>query len=373
MGGAPRRRRRAASNFSSRFPTDGATGCGRRRSGDAEDLLYVADEVARALGAPTDGEYRRWLRETIGGLRAEHREVIAALSDLDVPIATTNYDSLIEEVTGLEPVTWRDDARTVRVLRRDEAGILHLHGHWEDAESVVLGIHSYEEVLGDTRAQFMQQAITAFNSLLFVGCGEGLKDPNFSALRRWLVQFAGWEYRHFRLALKSEARAVAGEHEPAEHIAVVVYGRRHDDPRPSSGSLPARTTGARARARAPPPAATPETFAATAAVLLAVLGLLGVLLFRESGPGPTVPMAIPIGYAGSGEIGGSGEDDVYTFRGPGKTVSLLSQPVEGSCPEFGAVGWRLTRKPAARSCSINRCSAASRSDLSARSKAVPTA
>ena len=54
------------------------------RSGDAEDLLYVADEVARALGAPTDGEYRRWLRETIGGLRAEHREVIAALSDLDV-------------------------------------------------------------------------------------------------------------------------------------------------------------------------------------------------------------------------------------------------------------------------------------------------
>ena len=99
---------RAASNFSSRFPDGWGNGLrAKLRSGDAEDLLYVADEVARALGAPTDGEYRRWLRETIGGLRAEHREVIAALSDLDVLIATTNYDSLIEEVTGLEPVTWR--------------------------------------------------------------------------------------------------------------------------------------------------------------------------------------------------------------------------------------------------------------------------
>ena len=88
--------------------------------------------------------------------------------------------------------------------------------------------------------------------------------------------------------------------------------------------------------------------------------------------GDTVRMGVPA--AGAGDISEPGELDVYTFRGPGKTVSLLSQPVEGSCPESAPPAGGSLRKPAARSCSINRCSAASRSDLSAsRSKAVPTA
>jgi SIR2-like domain len=329
------------------LPDDWGSGLrAKLHSGEAEDLLSAADEVARTLGAPGGGEYRRWLRETVGGLTVEHREVIAALKDLDVPIATTNYDSLIEEATGLEPVTWRDDARVVRVLRRDETGILHLHGHWEDSESVVLGIHSYDDVLGDARAQFLQQAITAFNSLLFVGCGEGLKDPNFSALRRWLVQFAGWEYRHFRLALQSEARAVAAEHEPAEHIVVVVYGRRHEDLapflrklRPARPPTPEPEQGLLGRLRRP------RLIVATGAVLLAVLGLLGVLLFRGSGEsGSAAARAIPIGYVGSGDIGGSGEEDVYTFKGTGKTVSLLEQPVAGECVPYETLAWKLVHE-----------------------------
>ena len=87
--------------------------------------------------------------------------------------------------------------------------------------------------------------------------------------------------------------------------------------------------------------------------------------------GDTVRTGVPA--AGAGDISEPGELDVYTFRGPGKTVSLLSQPVEGSCPEFGAAGWRLTWKPAARSCSINRCSAASRSTsrLPAQRRCLP--
>ena len=189
---------------------------GRLRSGRAEDLLAVADEVTSALGGRKSGEYRRWLRETVGQLEPRDPEVIEALHDLGVPIVTTNYDSLIEQVTGLEPVTWRGGPRIERLLRGDEPGVLHLHGHWEDPESVVLGVHSYDEVLGDAYAQFVPRALTAFNSLLFVGCGEGLDDPNFGALRRWLRDvFGGSEYRHFRLALDGEARAVAATHGPA--------------------------------------------------------------------------------------------------------------------------------------------------------------
>jgi SIR2-like domain len=319
------------------------------RSGRVEDLLAAADEVGASLGAPSGGEYRRWLRETVGALEVRDASVIEALRDLQIPIATTNYDSLIEDVTGLEPVTWRDDARMVRVLRRDEAGILHLHGHWEDPDSVVLGVRSYRDVLGDVHAQFLQQAITAFNSLLFVGCGEGLKDPNFGALRRWLAQFAGWEYRHFRLALQSEARAVAAEHVASERIAVIPYGSRHEDLAPFLRGL--RPTGPRPRPE-PSERAGPSSWlrrhlrlVAAGAGLLVAAAVLAALLIPGGGDGGlSPPTRIAVGYAGTSRIGKSGEIDAYSFGGKGRTVSLVSQPVAESCPGFGTVGWKLVEE-----------------------------
>jgi hypothetical protein len=89
-------------------------------SGDMEDLLGVAAAVASRLGSPKGGEYRRWLRETVGGLRATSRDVLEALRDLKVPIATTNYDGLLEEVTGRPAVTWQDGAKVERVIRGDD-------------------------------------------------------------------------------------------------------------------------------------------------------------------------------------------------------------------------------------------------------------
>jgi hypothetical protein len=317
------------------------------RSGDVEDLLAAAEEVGARLGAPTGGEYRRWLRETVGALQVGDTSVIEALRDLAIPIATTNYDSLLEDVTGFDPVTWRDDDRMVRVLRRDEAGILHLHGHWEDADSVVLGMHSYEEVLGAARAQFLQQAITAFNSLLFVGCGEGLKDPNFGALRRWLVQFGGWEYRHFRLALQSEARAVAAEHEASERIAVIPYGSKHDDLAPFLRRLRPARPGLEPSERAGPSSWLRRhlRLVAAGAGLLVAAAVLAVLLIPSEGAGRSDrPARIAVGDAATGGLGKSGEVDAYSFRGEGRRVSLVSQPVAGNCPSFGTIGWKLVHE-----------------------------
>ena len=62
---------------------------------------------------------------------------------------TTTYDSLIEEVTRLSPLTWRDSARAERLIRGDEHYILHINGHWSVPVSVALGIRSYESMLGD--------------------------------------------------------------------------------------------------------------------------------------------------------------------------------------------------------------------------------
>ena len=63
-------------------------------SGDLGDLLAGAEKVSGKLGAPDSGEYARWLRESVGELKVTHRQVLEALKDLGVILATTNYDDL---------------------------------------------------------------------------------------------------------------------------------------------------------------------------------------------------------------------------------------------------------------------------------------
>jgi tetratricopeptide (TPR) repeat protein len=219
-------------------------------SGDLDDLLSAAEKVSAKLGAPKGGEYRRWLRETVGGLRVKERSVIEALRDLGVPLATTNYDGLLEEVTGRPPVSWRQGAKVERVIRGDEPGILHLHGYWDEPESVVLGIRSYEKVLGDAHAQNVLRALRTTRTLLFVGCGGGLADPNFGALLRWTRSvFSGSEYRQYRLCLDAEVASVQEEHPREERIFARGYGARHGDLAPFLRSL--KTPGKRQAASLP--------------------------------------------------------------------------------------------------------------------------
>ena len=194
-------------------------------SGDLDDLLAGAEKVSSKLGAPNGGEYARWLRESVGVLEASHREVLEALRDIGVIIATTNYDGLIQKVTGLPAVTWMDGARVERVLRGDERAVLHLHGFWERPESVILGIRSYEQVLGSEHAQAMLRALAAMRTMLFIGCGDGLHDPNFGALLKWTgTVFAGSEYRRFRLARSSEVAQLQKASPPEQRLFVLSYG-----------------------------------------------------------------------------------------------------------------------------------------------------
>jgi hypothetical protein len=113
---------------------------GLKKQIDSDDmtfLLSAAEVVSAKLGAPKGGEYGRWLRETVGSLKAQHRDVIEAMRGLGVPIATTNYDGLIEEVTGLPAVTWMDQADVTRIIRGEDEGVIHLHGFWKRPESIV--------------------------------------------------------------------------------------------------------------------------------------------------------------------------------------------------------------------------------------------
>lgn len=207
-------------------------------SGDTDELLSVAQQVSSKLGAPTGPEYGNWLAGTVGCLRVQQPDVLSAVADLGIPLATTNYDGQIEEVTGLPPVTWRQSGRVEQILRGDARGVLHLHGHWEDPESVVLGISSYEAVVGNAHAQAMLQALRTTRTLLFIGFGAGLEDPNFSSFLRWTREvFAGSPYRHYRLARAGDVSEVQRQHPEEERLLVLPYGESYDDLAPFLRSL----------------------------------------------------------------------------------------------------------------------------------------
>src|ERR1051325_11104130 len=57
-----------------------------------DDMLAAAERISGRLEAPRGGEYRRWLRETVGSLRLKKPDAIKALGEMGVVLATTNYD-----------------------------------------------------------------------------------------------------------------------------------------------------------------------------------------------------------------------------------------------------------------------------------------
>ena len=170
------------------------------------------------------------MEQSVGQLTATRPEVLEALAGLGIPLATTNYDGLLEEATTLAAVTWRDGAKVERVLRGERKAILHLHGHWEDPASVVLGVRSYEAVWptptlrrwatpwrppGRWCSWAAERAWTIPTS---PGCGAG-----------WPECFASPPYRHYRLGLKSELAELWHEHSLAERIVPLPYGTIHDE------------------------------------------------------------------------------------------------------------------------------------------------
>jgi HEAT repeat protein len=199
-------------------------------SDDFDDMIGAATWIKTKLDGPTGGEFRNWLRQQIGSLEPEHTGVIEALRDLGALLATTNYDGLISHVTGWPAVTWREDNKVERLLNRDATGVLHLHGHWEDSESVILGEQDYGRIVSDEHTQAMQQAMRSVNTLVFVGCGDTTEDPNFGAWLRWSQRvFAGSEYRHYRLELNGKVKETQTKHPSEERIFVVGYGEDHSD------------------------------------------------------------------------------------------------------------------------------------------------
>jgi hypothetical protein len=227
-------------------------------------LRTAAEKITDALGGPQSGAFRDWLCDDIGSLEAVSSELIGAISDLGCPILTTNYDHLIEQATGRGTVTWRNTAGVHRAVRQESDDVVHLHGSWDDPGSVILSGQSYGRLAGDDPAQQLQRAMATLRSFLFIGCGLGLDDPNFGALRDWMDEtFHGSGARHFRLCTTAEAAELRKQPSQSD-ILLVPYGESYDDLLPylEGLALTDRAASAAGQGDASPVAASQRAFEA---------------------------------------------------------------------------------------------------------------
>jgi hypothetical protein len=195
------------------------------KNGDSIDLVSVAEQVAQRLGAPDGGEYINWLAKTVGSLPLKDRTIIDAIGKLNLPILTTNYDDLLERVTGLDAVTWQQHEDAKLILLSKKRGVLHLHGFYKDPKSVILGIHDYAKLAMDAYAMTLQKSLAIFSSIVFVGFGMGMEDPNFSVLINWVNDKLGdFTHRHYRLITEGEANAM----QQKGRVFPLSYGKEHE-------------------------------------------------------------------------------------------------------------------------------------------------
>ncbi|MBZ4335063.1 3'-5' exonuclease [Corallococcus sp. AS-1-12] len=203
-----------------------------RITGDTLPLLSAAEKISQKLGAPSGAEFSNWLDHDVGALKVVNPSLIKSILALGTPIATTNYDGLIEDVSGLPPVSSRDPRDIERAFRGERPGIVHLHGWWRHPDTVVLGLRSYESILANAHGQAMLQALASMKTLVFIGFGSGLDDPNFGSLLQWRAStFRSSSYRHYQLARFGETiNAGAG-------LSLLYYGTEHSDLEPFLKSL----------------------------------------------------------------------------------------------------------------------------------------
>jgi tetratricopeptide (TPR) repeat protein len=198
-------------------------------SGNLELMLGGAQSLRKDLG---EGDVQDWLETSVGQFKNALREpagAILALHALGIPVITLNYDDTFEHVTGRQAITWKD-TNAQKVITGDRGKVLHLHGYYERADTVILTSEDYANVTNDPLTQALMAAMNSAKTLLFVGCGETLNDPNFGRLFDWARPiFRRSSASHFLLEVDDQVIARKQALDKDDRIQVIGYGKKHDD------------------------------------------------------------------------------------------------------------------------------------------------
>lgn len=197
--------------------------------GDMNMVLSAATSVVKELQEIGEYAYSKWLQETVGSFDSSDHILAKRLRALPYPLLTTNYDSLLDN-NSRRGTDWTKPREMQALLAgTDSRDVGHLHGKWDNTSSVILTEKHYDDLLESEAAQAIQQAASTLKSLVYVGFGSGLEDPNFSKLIEWhRSKFIPSAVDHFRLCRNSDLESLRAEH-ANDHIIPVAYGAEYSD------------------------------------------------------------------------------------------------------------------------------------------------
>jgi hypothetical protein len=220
-------------------------------------LIHAASVLHKWMQKRSNGRYH-WMQSTVGQLKVTDSKLIHAIQKLGGLISTLNYDSLLTQVTGRKAVNWRQREPTDTYLRTQANDLIyHIHGYWEQVDSVVLDTASYDAIVADQEVRQVMEYFARARTLLFIGCDSTFFDPNFQALLEWgEVMLRGAKYKHFVLCRESELTRMRAALSQYGFLEPLSYGANYDDLTPFLENL-ATDSGSAATAASPvtaPPA-----------------------------------------------------------------------------------------------------------------------
>lgn len=193
---------------------------------DSADLSRVAQYLAiKRYGLYPKQQVAKLLRDAVKRPAVEASSVHRILAELDLPIyITTNYDDLMSEALKARHVDhvrefprWNDFAEVVSGRPpsdspRKSAGktpktvVYHLHGHWDEVQSMVLTEDDYLDFMVRLTKKDVPlisapiRKALAGTSLLFVGYS--MADWNFRVLLRGLIGALEANLRYVSVAVQ---------------------------------------------------------------------------------------------------------------------------------------------------------------------------
>lgn len=203
-----------------------------------EDLLKIGDKIWDCLEA--HGKVQEWL-DIFDNALLENRELIIPIKALGIPIATANYDNLLEDIMHLTPITLQETQKVEDFIKNDQERkyILHLHGYYKKPDSIVLGQKSYDRIVQNEFAQFINKyLITAHDAVIFVGFGQGVYDQNFSLIFQWVSKYLS-KTKLYHIVLDKYVDETKEMHKNNGNPNVVVlgYGENYDELTPFINAL----------------------------------------------------------------------------------------------------------------------------------------
>lgn len=206
----------------------------------SQELVRAASQITHHFDGQHAGEFSRWMRDDVGRIQLRDRTIGQQIGALGIPILTTNYDTLLEDALGLPSETWLNASNFQQVALGRAEGIAHMHGLWSNKDSIILSQQQYDRMIADRSLEAVRTALFGQKSMVFIGFGEGINDPNFARLRDWsAIATPDSEIRHYRLCLNSELSVLQNDFRGTQ-IYPIPYGDSFDDLAPFLASLQAK-------------------------------------------------------------------------------------------------------------------------------------